>query len=165
MGSVTAERLRELLDYDAETGLFRWRVHRARGAKPGMVAGKPHRKGYTQIKVDGRLYYAHRLAWLHTFGRWPALEIDHINGSKADNRLANLREVTRAQNSWNLQRAPRSNRTTGVLGVCVVPSRTKRFVAQIAQHGKLRNLGRFTTVDAASAAYQSAKAERDAQVA
>ena len=163
MERVTAERLRAMLDYDAETGVFRWRVHRARSAKPGMVAGKPHRKGYTQIKVEGRLYYAHRLAWLHAFGSWPTGEVDHINGQKNDNRLANLRDATRAQNAWNLHRAPRSNTSTGVLGVTRLPSGRKPFLAQIMGRGRHHRIGRFATLDAASAAYRAAKAQRDAE--
>lgn len=111
--NLTAERLRELLDYDAETGVFRWRVTRTR-AKAGNVAGS-RRNGYIVIGCDGTSYFAHRLAWLYVYGRWPAPLIDHINGVRSDNRLANLRECSHTKNMWNM-RLSRAN-TSGVKGV------------------------------------------------
>lgn len=93
MSELTLERVKELLNYDPETGLFSWNAKRGRCAKLA-VAGSWNSYGYRRITVDGRGYPAHRLAWLHVHGRWPQGEIDHINGIKHDNRLANLCEAT-----------------------------------------------------------------------
>lgn len=93
MSELTLERVKELLHYDQETGLFYWNAKRGRCAKLS-VAGSWNSYGYRRIKVDGRGYPAHRLAWLHVHGRWPQGEIDHINGIKHDNRIANLCEAT-----------------------------------------------------------------------
>lgn len=107
MPELTAERARELLDYDPETGLLTWRCQRGNFPQ-GMVAGclKPH--GYIDIQVEARKHKAHRLAWLLTHGIWPTRDIDHINGHRADNRMVNLREVTRStplQNQLTAERA------------------------------------------------------------
>lgn len=109
---VTHERLKELLHYDPETGVFR-RLVRRFGAHefPDTHDGR----GYLQFCVDGRLYLAHRLAWLYVHGHWPPTEIDHKNRIRDDNRLANLRLATRSQNNWNKVRVAKSN--SGHLGV------------------------------------------------
>lgn len=86
---LTVERLRELLDYDPETGVFRWKEPR-RKCRVGEVAGSLRKDGYVKIQVDGRFYQAHRLAWLCVYGVWPSA-IDHIDGNRANNAIANLR--------------------------------------------------------------------------
>ena len=85
--SLTAERLREVLDYDPDTGVFTRKVRTASSVKVGDVAGSLNGKGYIRIRVDGRLYFAHRLAWLYVHGEWPVDQVDHINGIKNDNRI------------------------------------------------------------------------------
>lgn len=148
---LTADRVRELLDYDPETGVLRWRV--ARGPKKaGSVAGTIDKK-YCVIKIDNRGYRAHRLAWLHTFGEWPDGVIDHRDGDGVTNALRNLRDVTRAVNNENQRRA-RADSRSGMLGVTVYGD---RFRARIRAAGKLRWLGIFDSADAAHAAYLSAK--------
>ena len=95
---ITAERLRELLHYDAETGVFRWKVRPYRTSiQSGTVAGMIY-AGYRRIRVDGQMYQAHRLAWFYIHGHWPVNLIDHKNTIRDDNRLSNLREATRAEN-------------------------------------------------------------------
>src|SRR4029450_2313606 len=115
MTELTAERLRELLDYDPETGDFTWKVNR-RCVRSGSVAGNVNCvDGYCYIGVDARRYHAHRLAWLYIKGAWPNDQIDHINGNKADNRFANLRQATHSQNQANGGRY--SNNASGYNGV------------------------------------------------
>lgn len=148
----TQERLKELLRYDRETGIFTWLKSNNNYVKPGDVAGWP-RKGYTDICVDGVGYRAHCLAWLYMTGAWPAVEVDHKNGIKSDNRWNNLRETTHAVNMQNL-RAPSKRNTTGFLGV----SRWKeKFKADIRVNGRTKYLGLFETPELAHAAYLLAK--------
>ena len=88
---LTAERLRELLSYSPETGLFYWRVSKGSVAA-GTQAGNPGVRGYIVIRIDGVPHYAHRLAWLHVHGEHPTGEIDHRNNNRADNSISNLRQ-------------------------------------------------------------------------
>lgn len=143
--TLTAERLREVLDYDPGTGVFRWRVSRP-GVHAGTVAGSVSAsQGYRFIWVNRSKYSAHRLAWLHAYGVWPAGELDHRNWVRDDNRLANLREATGAQNSQNRR---------GCAGF--YPS-GRGWRATIMVDGKSHNLGTFDTPEEASAAYVAAK--------
>ena len=88
---LTAERLRERLHYDAETGVFTRRFGSGH-ARAGDMAGTVHRTGYVRISIDGGKYTAHHLAWLYVHGVWPSDQIEHINRKRSDNRIANLRE-------------------------------------------------------------------------
>src|SRR5437868_3578208 len=98
---VTAERLREVLIYAPETGLFYWRGQRG-GQGARCEAGTWHSHGYRSIKIDGVAYYAHRLAWLYVHGEHPNREIDHDNGDRGDNRIVNLRQCSHAENLRNV---------------------------------------------------------------
>lgn len=154
--TVVAARLRELLDYDATTGVFKWRIGRRRVARAGSVAGTQDSDGYIKIRISGRAYKAHRLAWFYVNGVWPTLELDHINQVKTDNRISNLREVSRSENNQN-KLTQRTN-SSGYRGV----SRHKRgdqWQARIKLNGKERYLGIFDTPEQASAAYEAAAAE------
>jgi hypothetical protein len=149
---LTAERLRELLDYDKETGVFRWKARR-RGINVGATTGTHNGHGYTVIQVDKHLYMAHRLAWLWCKGEWPKADIDHMDGNRANNAISNLRDVPRSLNAQNLKRALRRN-TTGLLGV------TKRkggWIARIHVNGEVHHLGTFQTPELAQDAYATAK--------
>lgn len=148
-------RLRELLHYDAETGVFTWLVNRG-PARIGAIAGSKTGHGYIVISIDCQRYYAHRLAWLYVFEEWPEDQIDHKNGNGCDNRIANIRECTNAQNCQNLG-VHRSN-TSGLTGVRWDQSRSK-WAAQIRKGGKIIPLGRFNTKEAAYQAYLAAKRE------
>lgn len=149
---LTAEEARKLLDYDPATGFFRWRVD-CRRARSGTIAGCNHSKGYIKIRSQGRVYLAHRLAWLITHGVMPKGEIDHINGLKNDNRIANLRDVSRRQNAQNLEHH-RSGRLAGALK-CT----NGKWVARAIFDGKLCHLGTFESEVEAHRAYVSATAE------
>jgi hypothetical protein len=155
MKSTTAETLRGLLDYDPNTGIFRWMVQPNNRVKVGAVAGSVSSKGYTRIKINGMEFKAHRLAWLHFHGVMPTHDIDHINGNRADNRIANLRDVSRSMNLQN-QTRPRTDNTSGYRGVSLHKS-GKRWKAQIMVNGRKQYIGYFNTPEAAHAAYLAAK--------
>lgn len=152
---LTAERLRELLDYDPETGLLTYRVDRRNGSKAGDVAGWTAQRGIRVIEVDQKNYKAHRLAWLHVNGSWPQGDIDHINGDPADNRLVNLRDVPHLLNLQN-RRKPRSGSKAGILGAQWDAARGK-WKSSIRAQGKVTHLGRFDTAEEAQQAYLHAK--------
>lgn len=156
-GTLTAERVRELLDYDPATGVFRWKRRRKGVRSDGAIAGSPADGYYTSITVDRVQYLVHRLAWLYMYGVWPVSQLDHINEDKTDNRLANLREATNAQNTQNVT-ALRSTNTSGYLGVSW-ECRKRRWQAGIKVDGKRRWLGYFDTPEEAHAAYLVAKRE------
>ena len=152
--AVEAARLRELLEYDAETGLFRWRVNKSSAARAGDIAGSRHNKEYLCIRIDGVSYLCHRLAWLYAYGVWPIDQLDHVNGRRADNRLCNLRECSNAQNCQNV----RSHRdgTSQYIGVSWNTEKRK-WMAQLTVNGKRVLRKMFRTEDAAMAAYVFAK--------
>ena len=150
---LTAERLRELFNYNPSTGIFTRLVSTNRGAKAGDVVGHTKSGRYVKVKIDGANYRIHRLAWLFVHGAWPTDHIDHINGNSFDNRIENLRDVGRDLNMQN-QRKARSDNKLGVLGVV---RSFGGFRAEIKVCGKKRSLGTFQTPDQAHAAYLDAK--------
>lgn len=150
---LTAEKLRETLSYDPETGEFTWMVRLSSRRMPGQSAGTPCKNGYKHISVLGRMYYAHRLAWFYVHGEWPPECIDHINGKRSDNRIANLRLATVSQNNAN-SKLPCSN-TSGFKGVVWLP-KNRKWRAQIKRHRKMFHLGCFDSKEAAAAAYRAA---------
>ena len=158
MGSnqLTAARLRELLHYSQDTGLFTRRTDNNRGQRVGDVAGCIHaRTGYVTIYVDGRNYTAARLAWLYMTNREPSFDMDHINGIKHDNRWCNLRDIPTQHNSQNTH-GPNKNNKSGFMGVHFRAERGK-WVAQLRINGKATRVGTFATPEAANAAYIEAK--------
>lgn len=146
----------DVIDYDAATGVFRWRADRRNGAKAGDPAGYLDECGYRRIQIDGRTYKAHRLALLIVNGKEPTQQVDHINGDKGDNRLCNLREVSNAENQQNV-RKPRSNNKSGVLGV--MRTRGNRYAAHIWSGGAQRYLGTFDSAEMAHQCYLMAKSQ------
>lgn len=148
--NLDLERLMEVLAYDQDAGVFRWKV--ARGKRlAGDVAGTESTKGYWQIKVFQKVIEAHRLAWFFVHGVWPSHEVDHINCNKKDNRICNLRPANRSQNCANSHRRPWNQ--TGFKGVT---RQGKKFSAQITLNTKVYHLGVFETAEDAHAAYVSA---------
>jgi hypothetical protein len=156
--TLTAERLRHLLDYNLKSGVFTWRIAPSPQVKPGDIAGTPNEKGYIRIKIDGTRYRAHRLAFLHKEGHWPKGQVDHINGERGDNRWDNLRLATPSQNQWN--KGPQRNNTSGFPGVHQ-HKRTGKYIARLKYKGRPIHLGSFTTAREASKARElTAKALR-----
>ena len=153
---LTAERVRELLDYDPNTGLFTWRVagiRRPAGRPAGCVYFTTRGDRRVVIKVDGFLRRAHRLAWLHHFGRWPKGGIDHKDGDATNNRIENLREATHQQNMQN-SKTPKNN-SSGFKGVRR-QKKTGKFESYIILNCKQKHLGTFPTKEQAAVARASA---------
>lgn len=147
---LTVERLREVLAYDPETGIF---THLRRRVGIGKVAGSPNGKGYINIAIDGVLYPAHRLAWMYVTGAMPLGHLDHKDLDRANNRFGNLRECSRSQNGANapLSKANRS----GFKGVCWF-EQTGKWRAVIKYNRKQVHLGYYNCPVAAHIAYQIA---------
>lgn len=149
--ALTAERLRELVHYDPDTGIFTRKTDRG-GFAVGSEMGCVSHRGYSKICIDKRRYYAHRLAWLYMHGETPKV-VDHINGNTSDNRLTNLRNVDQAGNLQNMKRMNRTN-TSGFTGVT---RKRKRWTAQLSLNEKHVSLGVYETKEEAYAAYVEAK--------
>jgi len=149
---LTADEARSRLEYDPETGKLTWKkLHNS--LRIGEEARSIDVHGYVQVNVCGTLCKGHRLAWLIHYGKWPDHDIDHINGNRADNRLANLREVTNAINCQNKRKALPSSKT-GILGVVKVGA---RFQANIQCNRRKHSLGTYDTAEEAQAVYVQAK--------
>lgn len=152
---MDAEKVKELLDYDPETGIFRWKInisaHRA-----GSVAGSPSSgMRYLAVRYKGKEYAAHRLAFLWMTGAWPEASLDHINGDKVDNRWKNLREATPSQNAAN--RSVTWVNKVGLKGVIrVTRYGVTKYEARIRVNGKQQHLGRFDSAQEAHQAYIAA---------
>lgn len=151
--TLTAEQLRGAVDYEPETGIFRWRhrldvANRWNSRYAGKIAGTSGSShGYCQISIDGSLHLAHRLAYLHTTGEWPINQIDHADGDKTNNRWANLRDANQSENNAN--QTIRSNNSSGYKGVYWHVG-GKKWKAQIVAGGKHHHIGYFDTAEAAA---------------
>lgn len=150
---LTQEKLKELMSYDPETGLFNW-LRPPRGYRKGRELGA-NSKGYVLIGVDGGRYLAHRLAWLYVHGNFPNCCVDHINGNTKDNRIENLRDVSVQVNSQNRKKA-QSNSKSGLLGAAFY-KRTGKWQSTIRVNGRHKALGYYDTPEQAHDAYLSAK--------
>lgn len=146
---LTAERLRELLEYNPLTGVFCWRV--SRGTKRAGSAAGSLRDGYWIIRCDRKNYGAHRLAWLWIHGEWPEGEIDHRDLVRSNNVLTNLREASHSLNNANRRLRPQN---AGMKGITC--RKSGKWVAQIAVNGVKMGLGTYLTAEEAHAAYRQA---------
>lgn len=151
---LTQKRLKEVLDYDAETGSFTRKINIGKRYKAGEIAGTINHHGYRVIMVDGQQYQSHRLAFLYINEEFPKNSIDHINQIKTDNRISNLRSVKHQENCKN--QPIRSNNTSGVTGVCY-NKKSNKWQAQIKLTDKQLNLGSFTNKDEAIKVRQEAE--------
>lgn len=154
------EALRLAIEYDPLTGLFR-RIKRHSSCPTGWYAGTKATHGHLRLQINGKSYMAHRLAWVLTHGEWP-IGIDHINGNPSDNRIANLRIATVAQNQHNQKR--RIDNKSGLKGVHWHKDSGK-WKAEIKFNGQRRSLGYFNDPKEAYAAYCAAASELHGQFA
>lgn len=153
MRELNQERLKNLLDYNPDSGIFTWRIGRSGTKGTGSVAGNKD-NGYIHIVIDGKKYRAHRLAWMFVYGKIPESDIDHINGVKDNNRIKNLREATKSENHHNSKLA--KNNISGVKGVCWNKARSK-WQAQIKINRKSKYLGLFEDINEADIAVKEAR--------
>ena len=156
---LTQEYLKSILHYDSETGIFTWLKVNPHGSRVhiGDIAGYSRKDNYVQIRVNGILYFAHRLAWLYMTGSWPEFVIDHIEGVNIPNfnKFSNLRDIKQIKNMWNTQKLLTSN-TSGYRGVSFCKANGK-YVAHISVYDVIIHLGYFNTPEEASEAYKDAK--------
>lgn len=151
---ISHERLLSVLRYDPQSGLFHWVAQPKKGIVVlGHVAGYPSKKNGWIIIVDGRQYYAHRLAWFYVTGEWPKHQIDHKNVDRLDNRWGNLREATYLTNNQNVKL--KSHNTTGVKGVSFCKA-TGRYYTYINAEKKRHFLGYYDSADEAGRVYDEA---------
>ena len=147
---ITQDDLKSILEYDPDTGVFKWLISVSRNVKAGDVAGW-NGAGYIRISIKGKPYLAHRLAWLYFYGNIPESFIDHINMIPSDNRIQNLRLATNAQNMLNVSRVKKNK--LGVRGVYYA-NHVKKYGAIAVFKGKHHFLGYYEKIESASAAYK-----------
>ncbi len=152
--ALTADRVRAVLSYDKASGDFHWIVKMSSRAMPGNKAGTKHKFGYIQIKIDGVIHKAQRLAWLHVTGHHPQGEIDHRNRVRDDNRWENLRDVSTQVNRQNV--GPESRKGSYPMGV-TLHRKSGLFQAHIKMMNRHISLGYYTDPDLAHQAYIAAK--------
>lgn len=143
---ITQEKLKELLEYDPETGLFKWIKSTSNRIRLNEKAGCPDTLGYIVIRINKKLYYAHRLAWIYMKGVLTLNMIDHKDGNKGNNKWDNLREATRQENYRN---TPARNK----LGVKGVYKMRNKFIATITLNRVSIPLGKFLTLEEARNAF------------
>jgi len=149
---ITQERLKELLHYDPETGIFTWLIKpKSSRRKIGDEAGNYGMDGYINITVNSKSHPAHRLAWLYVYGEHPKQLIDHIDGDTHNNKISNLREASHYQNRLNSKTS--INNKCGLKGVSFKKSRNK-WIAQCSYNKKQYILGLFDTAEEAHEEYK-----------
>ncbi len=138
---ITQKQLKNILDYNPETGLFVWLVSSG-SAKAGDLAGSPdiNNLGNIRLNYKKKKYAISHLAWLYMYGEFPTNLVDHINGNSQDNRITNLREADYQKN--NMNKAIGKNNTSGVMGVAWFKAGNK-WKAYISLDGKKIHLGYF----------------------
>ena len=153
---ITQLELKEVLNYDQDTGIFTWLQSKSR-VKAKTIAGSKQKYGHLAVKINNKNYYLHRLAWLYMYGKFPNNMIDHINGIPDDNKIKNLRDVTNTVNQHN-QKNAHANSCSGLLGASW-NKRNKAWKAQIKHQGEVIYLGLYETAKSAHDAYIKAKRE------
>lgn len=157
LSSDKLEEIKEVLNYCPSTGHFNWAAGGKGKRRESRRAGYYDDSGYLRVKVLGKAYLAHRLAWAIANGKWPVGDIDHINRVRDDNRLSNIRDVSRADNLHNNNLHEKLGTSSGVAGVS---KSNLLWHAKISINNKTVCLGRYTTVNQAHQVYLTAKANR-----
>lgn len=156
---VTAELVRELLDYDPQTGIFTRKIRTAQrhqvGDRADFIIKSGRKAGYRRVAVRSQRFLAHRVAWLYVYGEWPNQDIDHINQNKGDNRIENLRLADDCLNQQNIDPA-QVNSISGLRGAHQHPQ-TGKFRVRIGFERKYYQIGLFKTKERAHQAYVVAK--------
>lgn len=164
---LTAEYVRECLDYDPETGLLTWkrrprehftsdRSYNSWNSKhSNKEAGSlKKRTNYRHIRINHKFYSSHRIAWLIVYGEWPKNDIDHIDQDRSNNKITNLRDVPNSENQKN--QTMKRNNTSGHTGIYPVPS--GKWKASIYVNGKNKTIGTFRDKE------DAIKARKDAEI-
>jgi hypothetical protein len=149
---ITAEYLRSILNYDEKLGLFTWKIPPCNRVLIGAEAGTVN-QGYIRIQINGKRYFAHRLAWLYVYGKWPILLLDHKDGNTKNNCLTNLREATTHQNQQNQRKCSRSS-SSKLIGAHKCGNKWR---SNIKLNNKTIHIGTFNTAIDAHQAYVSKK--------
>jgi hypothetical protein len=150
---LTPQKLRQLLDYNPETGDFTWKS----GVKSNFLnkrAGCKRKDNCIVIGLLGKSYLAHHLAWLFVYEQWPTKEIDHIDQNRSNNKISNLRDVDHRTNCQNYRIATKNNKISKILGAAY---RDGRYYSRIRVGNKRITIGSFATAEEAHQAYISAK--------
>lgn len=147
--NITQAQLKELLNYCPHTGNFTWLRDRTSNKVKNKKAGYIENTNYVRISINKKLYSAHRIAWLYSYGTYPNI-IDHINGDTLDNRIKNLRNVTARENNQNQA----IHRKGKLVGICY-NKQTNKIKARISINGKQYHIGYYNTELEAYEAYKS----------
>lgn len=151
---LTQKELKEVFSYNSDDGLFTRILKTSSNCEVGDIAKCLNKEGYLVLRINAKLHRCHRLAWLYVYGSFPDNCIDHINGCRTDNRLINLRDVTRKQNSKNAKL--NSKNTTGISGVWW-HSQNKNWCADIGSRDSKVRLGSHASFFEACCARKSAE--------
>jgi hypothetical protein len=150
---IDSDLAEALLDYNADNGSFVWTNYNKNNCKKGMAAGTVNKRGYLKIQIFGKVYCAHRIAWLIYYGKHPEYGIDHIDGDKLNNAISNLRDADQLENSKNAKLSIANK--SGFTGVTWAVHRNK-WRSRIMFEGKDITLGFFSDIEDAISARKSA---------
>ncbi|QQK88435.1 homing endonuclease [Providencia phage PSTRCR_114] len=153
---ITYSRLREVLDYNEHTGVFKWKVPSGNRCKIGVELKPSASTKYLLITIDGRTYRAHRLAWLYVHKTLPDYLIDHIDGNTHNNAISNLRQADRITNGYNSKL--RKDSKTGIKGVTWDSRRGKYRVTIVVNKVQI-HLGRYSDIELATLVSEEARAK------
>jgi hypothetical protein len=150
------ERIDSLLSYDPETGILKWKISPGRRVRAGAEAGYLNEvTGYLNVGVDGRLYQAHRIAWLLHEGHWPEGNPEHENRIGSDNRWANIRDLARDQSQNLGNQSLRVDNISGLRGV-YLNRRKNKWGVEIQIRGNKIHVGYFDDPRLAGLTYDAA---------